>query len=626
MSTTRKTTYKCMYCDERYNRQDLVNHIEDNHADEIPEGFTAFRLVFNYVNRKPLTYHGKCTECGKSTPWDENKGRYDRQCGRKACHDSYVKKFEENMMRTKGVTRISATEEGQKKMLANRKISGVYKFRDGGEKTYCGSYELKALEFMDKVLEIKSTDIMSPGPILEYEFEGKTHLYITDFYYQPYNLIIEVKDGGDNPNKRNMPEYRKKQIEKEKFIIKNTNYNYLRLTNNDLKQLMSTFVMLKLQMVENTGERVINVNEAVVSNPKESDIGSVYFVYSKNGAANCCVKIKGYKYPCRARSTMIPLRYKDGALELFSKKKTEKGWDEFKYTFPGGGWDPNEDPQEAAEREAREECRINIKDSKFCTDMLEYNPDKVARWVRENVEKDQWWYGYYTKIYVGLYKSKYNGKIDEIDQDPEMLSGQWYKYEDIKSELHPKYIKAIEYYLEKSNKSKISPLSEYMNALMSGKIVGLKDSEAYIVNYSPKQTFVNNEEGLDDSDKRKGKIAVSNGTFSKVLYRKENGTLSRTDFSEEINLENASIYKLNLSTEEVSNILSSYMDKEISENFIYESLTGKKLYTFDQIPFTLECIDNQIVNIPELVKDTIFEDKISNIIKSAREAMNNGQI
>ena len=60
---------------------------------------------------------------------------------------------------------------------------------------------------------------MAPGPILEYDHEGKTHLYITDFYYQPYNLIIEVKDGGDNPNKRNMPEYRQKQIEKEKYII-----------------------------------------------------------------------------------------------------------------------------------------------------------------------------------------------------------------------------------------------------------------------------------------------------------------------------------------------------------------------------------------------------------------------
>ena len=45
-------------------------------------------------------------------------------------------------------------------MLAGRKISGKYKFRDGTLKDYCGSYELTALEFMDKVLEIKSSDIL----------------------------------------------------------------------------------------------------------------------------------------------------------------------------------------------------------------------------------------------------------------------------------------------------------------------------------------------------------------------------------------------------------------------------------------------------------------------------------
>jgi hypothetical protein len=115
---------------------------------------------------------------------------------------------------------------------------------------------------MDLVLNLDPNDIISPGPILEYEYKGETHIYITDFYYQPYNLIIEVKDGGKNPNNRNMPEYRAKQIEKEKYIIKNTNYNYLRLTDNNLKQLVITLAELKMQMVENSGERVINVNES----------------------------------------------------------------------------------------------------------------------------------------------------------------------------------------------------------------------------------------------------------------------------------------------------------------------------------------------------------------------------
>ena len=261
-SNNRNIRYKCPFCNNKFTREDLVNHIEDDHPYDIPADFTPFRYVFNYVNKKPLTYHGKCTECGGPTEWDENKGRYNRQCNNKACHDSYIKKFEANMMKTRGVTRISATASGQLKMLSNRKISGEYKFSNGEVKTYTGSYELKALEFMDKVMHIDPDDLMCPGPILEYSLDNTTHIYITDFYYQPYNLIIEVKDGGDNPNKRNMPDYRAKQIAKEKYIIKHTNYNYLRLTNNNLNQLLAVFANLKMQMVENTGERVIHVNEA----------------------------------------------------------------------------------------------------------------------------------------------------------------------------------------------------------------------------------------------------------------------------------------------------------------------------------------------------------------------------
>ena len=348
----------------------------------IPEGFTPFRLVFNYVNKKPLSYHGKCTECGGPTPWDENKGRYDRQCEKKACKESYVKKFEENMMRTRGVTRISATEEGQKQMLANRKISGTYVMSDGAKKTYTGSYELKGLEFMDKVMHIKSSDILCPGPILEYSFEGKTHIYITDFYYQPYNLIIEVKDGGDNPNKRNMPEYRAKQIAKEQFIIKHTNYNYLRLTNNDFSQLLAVFANLKMQMVENTGERVIHVNE-----------------------------------------------------------------------------------------------------NKFLTEM--------------------------------------------------------------------------------------------MNALNSGKVVGLKDSDAYIVNYMQNNVF------SDDTYNNAYKVGISNSVrLDNIFGPDENGKFNKID---ESTIKIADFYKIPISVGEASSKLHSYIGSDVSNTFVYETLFNKKMYTHDQI-------------------------------------------
>lgn len=254
--------YKCPYCGRHYKREDLPIHIEKHHEDMIPIGFTPLRVAFNAINYpNNMDYSGRCTECGGPTSWDENKGRYDRQCDKKACHDSFIKNFEANMMRTKGVTRITQTIDGQEKMLANRGISSKYKFSDGEVKTYTGSYEGKCLEFMDKVLHCKSIDILCPGFPMQYEYNGEIHWYIPDIYYIPYHLIIEVKDGGDKPNTRNMPEYRDKQIAKEQHIIKNTDFNYLRLTNNDFSQLLYTMSDLKLQLVENSGERVIHINE-----------------------------------------------------------------------------------------------------------------------------------------------------------------------------------------------------------------------------------------------------------------------------------------------------------------------------------------------------------------------------
>lgn len=256
--------YKCPFCDKRMERKNLVSHIDKDHEELLPEGFSPLRYVFHYVNKRPMDYHGICTECKGETPWDENIGRYKRQCENPACKKQFVKKFEDNMIRTIGVSRISATEEGLKKLLAGRKISGKYKFQNGKEKEYCGSYEKKALEFMDGVLNIDPDDLLAPGPTLKYELDGKTRYYITDFYYQPYNLIIEVKDGGDNPNTKGaMREVRRKQMAKEKFVIEKTDYNYLRLTNNDFSQLLSVFMDLKMQLVDGSKDRVVHVNESM---------------------------------------------------------------------------------------------------------------------------------------------------------------------------------------------------------------------------------------------------------------------------------------------------------------------------------------------------------------------------
>jgi ADP-ribose pyrophosphatase YjhB (NUDIX family) len=622
MASKQIRKYKCPFCNDRYTREDLVSHIDEKHHYDIPENFTPFRYVFNYVNKKPLSYHGKCTECGGPTDWDENKGRYNRQCNKQACHDSYVKKFEDNMMKTRGVTRISATEEGLEKMLANRKISGEYTFKNGKKKKYVGSYELKALEFMDKVLNMNPDDILSPGPILEYSYNGNTHIYITDFYYQPYNLVIEVKDGGNNPNKRNMAEYRAKQIAKEKYIIKHTNYNYLRLTNNDMSQLIAVFTNLKMQMVENTGERVIHVNEElelnaelalneeVVADSKISpdDIGSVYFVYGKNKVANACVKIKGFKTPFRAKSTLIPIKNINGDIHVFCKLNDEGNIN----IFPGGGWNPNEDPEDAAARETQEEAKLNIKDIKYCGELYQYS-DNIAKCVKENIPEDQWWGGYYSKIYVGVFKSKYTGKIDAVDRNPWMLSGKWEKYDDIKDSIHESYRKAIDKYIRYYMKKTIN---EMMSCINTFPVVGLKDSDAYITMNLQNNVFSDN-------------IAVTDGKMNSVFTINDDGIFEKLSLDDSKKIKECSIFYRIGTKEDISEKIKPLLGQSITNEALYETLTGIKLYDYDQINFNLESTDISIyekLDIEALESYILGRENLDTILESIDEVKKYGRI
>jgi hypothetical protein len=75
-----------------------------------------------------------------------------------------------------------------------------------------------------------------------------------------------VKDGGDNPNKRNMPEYRGKQQAKEIMITELGKFNYLRLTNNDFSQLLEALAEIKYENMDQSTAPKVNffINESMI--------------------------------------------------------------------------------------------------------------------------------------------------------------------------------------------------------------------------------------------------------------------------------------------------------------------------------------------------------------------------
>ena len=260
MATERRIA--CPLCRRKDFKDKLIRHIEKDHEDIIGE-ISAEQFLYD----KTHPGSGKCIVCGNKTDWNEKTGKYHRVCSNPRCKEELRAKFKKNMIRVHGKVSLLDNAAHQAKMLAHRSISGTYVYSDGTKFTYTGSYEHKAIEFMDKVLNCNSKDIIMPGPVIDYTDQyGNSRQWITDIYYVPYNLIIEVKDGGDNPNNRQMDEYRAKQVSKEAELIKLGEYNYLRLTDNKFVQLMEVLALLKDQEINepNTTNKVIRINESAV--------------------------------------------------------------------------------------------------------------------------------------------------------------------------------------------------------------------------------------------------------------------------------------------------------------------------------------------------------------------------
>lgn len=277
--TTRK--YKCPFCEFKAIRSKLIDHVQRVHEELIPEGYTASRCIYDYINGKN---YGICMICKKKVyTWNDKIDRYNNLCDDPKCREEIRRIALERHLRVYNKPTLLNDPEHQEKMLANRKISGTYIFSDGGKVTYTGKYEKKTLEFMDQVLNIPSTDIQSPGPILEYIHNGEKHHWITDIFYIPGNLVIEVKDGGSNPNNRPMKDYREKQIDKETMITELGKFNYLRLTNNDFSQLLAIFADMKYEALENINPSVrIHINEEVGGLPPQHPPEAYIIPYGMN--------------------------------------------------------------------------------------------------------------------------------------------------------------------------------------------------------------------------------------------------------------------------------------------------------------------------------------------------------
>jgi hypothetical protein len=239
--------FKCPLCNDVYvNIEGLCDHIEEEHYDELPKGFTPLRYLYYIRNNR---MYGTCITCKNKTEWNESTGRYEAFCSVK-CKDKYVKLMQNRMINKYGKTTLLKDPEHQKKMLANRKISGKYEWTDGTEKTYTGSYELDAAKFLDVFMNFDSSDVFMPSPHT-YTYENEDHFYIPDIYIASLRLEIEIKDGGDNPNTHHKIQNvdKKKEKLKDEVVKSQKDVDYIKIENKEYAGFMNYLLQKKEELV-----------------------------------------------------------------------------------------------------------------------------------------------------------------------------------------------------------------------------------------------------------------------------------------------------------------------------------------------------------------------------------------
>lgn len=165
-----------------------------------------------------------------------------------------------------------------------------------------------------------------------------------------------------------------------------------------------------------------------------------WFITSDDGVDNCCIEVAGYSKPMRGRSSMIVLRRFEDGIYVCAKQN-----DKDDYGVPGGGWNIDEKPKDAAIRELHEEVGIDVENVFPMGTLIEYDENDAKEWVKEHVEDPKdWWYGYYSKIFVGTYAGEWDGYVDEADKE---TGYRWISIDDAELTFPEEYFDAIQAYM-----------------------------------------------------------------------------------------------------------------------------------------------------------------------------------
>ena len=272
---------QCYYCHKYFSvKAKAMDHLNKVHADELErDGLDAAKACY-------LTTHdslqGKCCccpECQEVTEWSDRNGKPYRISNNPKCRARVAAVAKARLMNARGVDQhtLMSDMEHQREMLRQRRTSGVYRFQtDGGSVDYSSQLEKNFLEFCDRVLELPSNTIQDPPEAFEY-FDPKENVkrfYAPDYYMPDYNLLIEIKDGGDKPNTnpKFLEETRYKVALKDAAMRKQDKYNFIRISGKQYGAFVETLFNIVHQQEDDRKRKkvMVVITESACADPEGS--------------------------------------------------------------------------------------------------------------------------------------------------------------------------------------------------------------------------------------------------------------------------------------------------------------------------------------------------------------------
>lgn len=233
----------CKFCNTFIKDIDhYAAHLEKAHIDMMPPEMCSWQFIYYLRTGKT---HGNCIICKRPTKWNDKTNKYHRFCDNPKCREKYVDTFKQRMIGKYGKVNLLNDPEQQKKMLANRKISGVYEWRDKIHKhSYTGTYEKSFLEFLDNILNFDPEDVIAPSPhTYYYIYEGKQHFYIPDFFIPSLSLEVEIKESNNtHPRMEHNREIEYLKDARMRVETKKTSINYIKIVDKKYDEFMEIYV------------------------------------------------------------------------------------------------------------------------------------------------------------------------------------------------------------------------------------------------------------------------------------------------------------------------------------------------------------------------------------------------